>query len=485
MDIGSAIFIIILLIILFHSKSIKALYLNTLILSMVTNLMVERGYFLKIGSYQLTYGNFCDIFLLFIGILFMGKGKLIVYKEQIIAWSTCLVLLIISWIMLIIDPTKAIGANFNVAWDDILVKGAPLQNITFTFSMVPTILQILLFIIISFITYMKLKKDDWLYVFARVVKFSDYIFVVNLIELATKYILHSNIYDQIVDGILGVTKSTSSELVLRGSGVGLNGLTKETSHYAFILIILFILNYAFLILNKHSKKGDKVKYVMTMIVMEAFLMMSFSMLYFGSILLITMGILKTYNAFGIKGVSSFIAIFIMGVLIVVIYGTTLTNNLTTSGFWGRRILSLEQELGLVFNHEWLSVAAPNALEWSNRVRLGSTYETFLLFRYRPLIGLGMGSVTAHSSLAMLITGGGFLGSISFLNIFFWLRKCQIFVYNKFLFYICSVAYCLMNLFNSLSFNPFIDTWTMILVFALLILSSASFDWKINSSNEKG
>lgn len=472
MTIGTVLLTLTLLILTFKKLNIRVVFKKILICAMVIQLMVERGYFLKIGSFQLTYGNFCTIYIFFISLIFLYSGKVVVKKNQVLAWITTFIILLLGWFFLIFNPTNAVGGNFDIDWDQILVNNAPLQNIVFTKSMITIIIQVLFFLCISFTAYAKFKKSEWLEIYGSVLKISNSIFVLNMIELVTKYIFHSNIYTNVIDKVLGITRATSTELILRGNGFGLSGLTKEPSHYAFVLIVLLLLNFADLYRNHSQKYNKRIKLISLLIIVELCLMMSFSALYFGACLLLIMGCKLLYDKANVRVAIFFVIISIIIVVMVIATSNLMANSLNETSFWGRRLLSLQQEKSLVFNHEWLSTTAPNALEWSNRVRLGSTYETLILLKYRPLIGLGFASVTAHSSLAMLLSGCGIIGLLAYLNTLFWIRNCNIFNYNKVFYFLLIFLYCLLNLFNSLAFSPFMDCWVMLVALAFLILSKS-------------
>ncbi len=485
MTLGAIALIILILFFFLKTHSVKQIFINLLSLTIIIELMIERGYFIILGSQQIPYRTVCEVILFFLALIWFVLGDKKIDMKLLRTSLLCSIVLLAGILGLLILPTQATGATFQVDRDTIITTSAIRQPIIYNSWIFAELIHISIYLVVALAAYKNLNKQDWLETFDKVVRYSKYILFFCSFEVISKYFFNSSIFFDIIDFILGVSISTSSDLTIRGSGYSLCGLTKEASHYAFILSVLFILYLADCFkcrqdYNVSAKDIYKKMIANIYIVLLWLIMMSFSVLYYCACIILIF-ILLWAERNNRNSLRIFFVIF-AGIALLLIGSTTsdvFISILNTSGFWGRRILSLQEEIDLLLNGDWLS--ASSALEWSNRARLGSTVETLKLFFYRPIIGLGFASVTAHSSLAMLISGGGILGTYGVLNINFWVRKIQFCNYSKTLFVQCSIVYLLMRLFNSLGLRPFYEFWNILIVVALQYLCSYSSQRKSNKT----
>ena len=471
--IGSVLLLMIIMYIIIHYKNLKKIYIMLFVTTASIQLLIERGYFIQIGGQQLTFPFFCEIVLSIFSLVYIC----IVFKTSkrlILSLFIALICLLIGWGSLAIFPSSATGGTFAVSWDEILVQHIERQPIRFIPEMSQTIIHVLLFLIISFVSLSILTKTDWLEIIYKFSKIIRIYVLYGIIELFFVYALKSNILYSIINSILGITKSTVTEISARSGGYELLGLTKESSHYSFVLAIMFIILLAFLKLqlsgnNRNIKDINLTKISLICIIILLPFSMSFLTIYYVILLVLLYYLVISENG---KNNLNRILMTIVSLFILLAFLSLLAMKLSVSlsltNFWQRKLLSVIQEWQLILNGTWLAVTS--SLEWSTRVRLGSTYETFKLLHFRPIFGLGWGATVAHSSLAMFVVGCGLLGSIGYLNYFTFPREVKIISYNKLLFGTSVVLYLLMNVFNSLSLRPFYELWTILLLFAFEILS---------------
>lgn len=470
--IGSVALVSIIAYIVMRYKSIKEIYIRLFSVTAIIELIVERGYFLQIGGQQLTYAFFCEIVLAFISIILLLRG-ITIPNYLLTSFLIIVIVLIIGWLNLMLFPSNAMGANFAVSWDAILVDHAGLQLIRLIPDMWQVSVHVLLYLIISLVSLSIFSKQEWLEIVYNTISIIRYFIIYGVFEAFITYCLKNNFLNDIINLLLGVSRSTVVEIIDRGNGYSLSGLTKEPSHYVFSLAITIILLCAYLKLQyKNSASMREILFTKFCIFFSIVLMgmsMAFSTIYFGICL-----VLYYFLVISKRGGNNYGRIGIFSLIILLIFKSiekitsNIMNNVAINTFWGRRIVSLIQEWNLVTSGSWLY--STNSLEWSNRVRLGSTYETFKLIKYRPFFGLGWGATTAHSALAMLISSCGIIGSLLYVNYFSIARKVRVVLYNKLLFYTSLIIYLVMNIFNSLSLRPFYECWTIILIFAFEILS---------------
>jgi hypothetical protein len=258
----------------------------------------------------------------------------------------------------------------------------------------------------------------------------------------------------------------------RGGGYILCGMMKEASHYSFVLAVLLMLNLISWKAHRASaakKELRKDKKAILAILLTMALSMSFSTIYYlACIALFGFGVatvkkgntmLKTGGLLLAAGVGSAAVLRLLPLL---------TAHMSLSSFWGRRFLSVAEELEVIANGTWLT--AQTALEWSNRVRMGGTYETLKLTLYRPLFGLGCAATSAHSSFAMLLSGCGLLGTGCYIRVIFFTGQPKPCKKNKGLYLSGITSFLLLTLFSSYSLRPYYEIWNIVIASGLNMLA---------------
>ena len=464
--IGSLVLIVTLFWI-FFKNSISRIFINLLTLTIFVELAIQRGYFIQIGEAQISYRTVCELALTLVSVTYLITVSRTVDLRLFKQYMLALGCLIIGWFLLALFPSAARGGTYSVSWDQALVGGVQLQNIQFTPNMFVEMMQVIMFLIISICAINSIKSDDWIDIYQRIIKFSRVYIYFCAIEFILINVFKSEFFRNTVDVILGNSVATVTSLYTRQNRYVLCGLTKEPSHLAFTLAIIVLLNIGYLeytkLSNEEIYKRIKNKIYFTNILALLFMMfsMSFSAYYFiGCIGLFWLVIFCCKH--GIKGSSTiaYIGIIIVTLTIVIIFIPEILSHMQINTFLGRRVISLFQEFSSAFSGNW-SMITSSTLELSNKVRIGSTIETLKLLRYRPLFGLGLTSVTAHSAFAMLLTGCGLIGTYFYLNMAFYIRTIKIVDYKKSMYLICIFVYCFMNLFNSLALRPYYECWLLL------------------------
>lgn len=457
----------ILLFLIFNSinkKTFTNAYKSLFVLTIVIELLIERGYFVQIGSVQIAYRTICELILGVISLVFLYKHKM--KKSIFFSAGIVFIIVVIGLLLLHVFPSGAQGATMQVSWDEILVSRIGKEPIVLNSGMYTEIIQLLLYLLIIVSAVSILNKDDFLDILQGVISYSKLLIVFNCIEIITKYLFHSNIYTDILNYVLGSSYATLTTLVYRGNGFVVSGFTKEASHFAFSLLVLFILSFIYFY-KCRNQKYDLLYF--GAIVLNFFSTMSFSTIYFGAcaILFITVYFWEK-RGYSIVKLYLFIIGACLGLYILLSFLPVIAHFIGDTGFWGRRINSVVEELSLLNNGKWLTAAT--ALEWSNRVRIGSTYETIKLMAYRPVFGLGFAATSAHSSLAMLLSGTGVIGSYFYLSLIFkW--PYRYFKLNTGLYANFIVIFLFSLLLNSLGLRPFYEVWNILLAYSFAILSS--------------
>lgn len=477
MNFYAFILIIVILYNIVNSANLKEFYMKLLMITLINECFIQIGYFIKIGTSEVSYRTVCELLLLCTSILLICKVK--IKRSNFNVSLIFLAICVFGILRIIIQPSNILAANINVSWDDYLSSGIQFENIHFVpyvflefFSMFIFIISILT--VYSVYTYKEL--NNFLNSFF---KWSKGMLIIGCVEAIIKYIFNSNLYNYVCNFIFGISSSTNAEISSRGTGVILQGLTKEGSHYIYVLFIIIIVLFT----EYKNKKSTANKVWLFVAILLSVLAMSFSVLLFGAgiIMIGYFYWIRRSNNIQIKNLKKFILVIIIviGVLFGVLSATSFINELSisTNDFWSRRIVSLFEELQLIFSGEWKF--ATTALEWSNRSRLLSVFETMKLIIYRPLFGFGIGSVTSHGSSSMLLAGVGIIGTFYWFKVVFYSQITGI--SSKYLrksgYLEAIVIWFIINMLNSMGLRPFYEVSTLVLVLVFRNLFGEKIDEK--------
>ncbi len=472
------VFSILLLVFIFKDviriRDNKIRLINLAVLTATIEIFIEVGNFIEIKEILISYSTIMEVLILGYSIIVLIKEKRVKSKTMILA---ALIFGVVSLGIcgLILNPENIMGATSEITWDDIM-RGESLQKIQFNTYVIKQAIQLFIFIIVIMTIYSFFDKEDYKEVLKKFTKNVKIMLVFGLIEFIIKYIFNSNVFNNFCEIIFGTTTQAYTEITSRGSGYVLQGFTKEASHYAYVLMISIISLYA---MNKMTGK-EKKWIILAIILMIA--SMSFSCYWFlGGILLIYI-IQWTKKSDNVGRIIKW-TLLIIG-LILIIHSilaniSTIYNKLEATGFIQRRIKSLIEEIELITSGRWLY--NQNSLEWSNRVRLGSSYETIKLLKYKPLFGVGISAATSHGSTTMLLSGIGIIGTYLWTKLSFYASNLSI--QNKKYYTLGVIVFLIINLLNSMWLRPFYELSVLIWMISLNIIFS-NYDKQDKEKREK-
>lgn len=379
--------------------------------------------------------------------------------------STILLLvfiMILGILFIYIFPSSHKSGNSIVTWD-MAINGASLQNISYNPYMIKQMIQMIMFIIDVVAMSIVFTDKTFINIFTKFCSYTKCIVVIGYLEFFIKYVLKSNAFNAFTQMFFGKTTQAYVSLLARGNGYMLQGFTKESSHYAYVLLISLI---ALTALNTITKK--EVKWILAVLFLMIFAM-SFSSYYFIACYILFLLFVKSLNGCTGKNIMKVICLIIVIICLSMILITQVDrihDSLSTTGFIGRRIVSVIDTINLIINSNWLNNM--NYLELSTRVRLGSIYETLKLSLYRPIFGYGICAVASHGSSTMILCGIGYIGS------YLWFK--MMIVKSKFIkimdingTLLIGVMYFIINLTNSLWLRPFYEMSAIICLYSMTIL----------------
>ena len=112
----------------------------------------------------------------------------------------------------------------------------------------------------------------------------------------------------------------------------------------------------------------------------------------------------------------------------------------------------------------------DSLDWSNRVRLLSIYQTILAFLHRPLFGYGVGAVCCHGATAMMLAGCGIVGVYYWAKFYFFSRTIQTkFHPNKKGYLISILVFLFVTVFYSNGVKAFYELSAIMLVICFSVI----------------
>lgn len=471
------IIVIIILYNLFNSRNLKEFYIKLLMITLINECFIQIGYFVKIGNSEVSYRTICELLLFLTSILMLFKVK--IQRSNFNNNFIFIIICILGILRIIIQPSKILASNINVSWDDFLSSGMVFENIHFVPFILSEFCTMFMLIISIMITYSIYTYKELSEFVIRFCKWSKLMLVIGCVEAVVKYVFKSNLYNLLCNFIFGVSSSTYNTIVSRGSGIVLQGLTKESSHYMYVLFI--IIAAIFFEYKSRGKHNDKL-WIIIAFVLEV-MAMSFSAILFG------MGILIICYFYWIRSsntnqykILKQILLFVLTLIVICIIisaSTTLVNNLSinSENFWSRRIVSFFEEIKLILSGDWKT--ATTSLEWSNRSRLLSVFETLKLIIYRPLFGFGIGAVTSHGSSSMMLSGAGILGTLYWIKSVFYAKiqgfndKCIL--NSEYLAVV--LVWFMINMLNSMGLRPFYEISTLVLVLVFRNLFGEKFNEK--------
>lgn len=452
----------VILYIIYSEKYLKKIYIKSLTLLVLIEMYIECGNFIDLGEFQVSYASLVEVYFCLLSLLIIVYSKCGISRTLMSTILLLVFIMILGILFIYIFPSSHKSGNSIVTWD-MAINGASLQNISYNPYMIKQMIQMIMFIIDVVAMSIVFTDKTFINIFTKFCSYTKCIVVIGYLEFFIKYVLKSNAFNAFTQMFFGKTTQAYVSLLARGNGYMLQGFTKESSHYAYVLLISLI---ALTALNTITKK--EVKWILAVLFLMIFAM-SFSSYYFIACYILFLLFVKSLNGCTGKNIMKVICLIIVIICLSMILITQVDrihDSLSTTGFIGRRIVSVIDTINLIINSNWLNNM--NYLELSTRVRLGSIYETLKLSLYRPIFGYGICAVTSHGSSTMILCGIGYIGS------YLWFK--MMIVKSKFIrimdingTLLIGVMYFIINLTNSLWLRPFYEMSAIICLYSMTIL----------------
>ena len=349
--------------------------------------------------------------------------------------------------------TALIADGVDGGWDDIIHGYISATTPSFTSNVSRYTMRFFYATFIAMVVYKRIKEDELKHYLFVLSKLTNVFIIIGYVEYLFKSLGHNKLWGEILETMLGFTESTVYVAELRGSSLGLNLFSRESSHFAFSLLLCLIINMATNIMKGRKNGLDKFTIVILLLML---LSTSFSMVMFLAGFMIIFLLYRwtvLCPATTKKEIITLVAVAFLGSSLVM---TLLYAN--QNSFVAGRLLNLTGQLGEFFNMDADGKYRNSLGDFSAFARIYSVIMTIKAFLARPLFGISLGAAYCHGSTAMLLSGIGIVGVYFLVKFYFYDTPChRWFCIKRVSYLIGIIVYFIINMLNSLELRPFCNT----------------------------
>lgn len=403
MAVGTLILTCIYVYVFFKKYTVKNRFIILLTIELLLDLWKLQGAFVQISSFAIGYRYVNEIVLFFYSIYLLAKIKKVHRTLLILSLAVVfLSILGISFEILYPYSNDIINAwSKDVTWDS-YANGTTGKDTLQIYPVKTAMLffQLISFFLIGILVKQLLDREDIYAILKNLIKYSYPMVFYGYFEFFVKNILNNSTLTYSISAVLlGVTDSTYTGLTIRGLFAGIQGLTREPSHFAeFLGFLLFLILVKYKIDNKRDRK-----FFLQVFSVVFMMLISGS---FSAIWLLAMSLFIYLGLFfNIRQVRIY---HIIPVLLLMFLGYNLWEQLDSDGFISKRIDAAITVLDYMFaNRLFLLMNTGD----SSLARMLSIYDGMQDFLQRPVLGIGLGIEAAFSSPVNLLLSYGLLGTI--------------------------------------------------------------------------
>ena len=413
MTIFSGIYLIVLLRIIFKSKTVKTLYVNILVFTCVLDIVFDRGTFI-IGSHLINCASVTRLFLLMLSVYILYASKKINTNYTLLCVALGAILLGgISYEVLV--PYDREGIFDITEWDGYVQGTIQPGRLEYFFSEgIKYLSSVFMMLLSLYVIKFYLTGEQLLRVVKSIYTGGKILIYYGVAEFVTRNILQMpEVPHMMMRALLGDLPSNYySTPGLRGSFYMLLGFQAEPSQFVqqifFVAVIGIILIKIYLQNNGMLEipvRSIKIELCICMILM--LLSGGFSPIWYMLIILLLMYYLFVKNKFSfscklnIKRGIAIIGATIGGAIIV--YSV-----FDDTSYLNARLQQTLEVLDYLLSPTGLAAVS---FYDSSLARLVSVFDVASYCFDRPLIGFGIGAITAHDSTFTMLADFGILGML--------------------------------------------------------------------------
>lgn len=377
----SVILLIYIVYLFVHYKRISDIYIRLLSATIFVEIFINIGYFVKIGSYEFMYSEVLIIILGMLSAFILLKYPVKIkplYKGGILIFAS-----LISTILLVINPFDYSVIKNRAVWVYSFLNIS--ANPEFTSQTIAFQIRIILYVIIALATTRIIDKNNINRLVNSFQKYGKVVLLIGIFEFISKNIFKSNILYSVLAFIFGEGSSTLNKLLLRNNIYTIQALNREPNHFTSAL---FWLGITFIYTNKYNKKN---KYYLLAIMALMLISGSLASVIFSAALIAIYSI-KTRKK--------------LSVVLLSFIGVTILVQFIDLTYYFNRIVSIQ----------YLFEAGGNIdLSSSEHIRIGGIIENLKILQYRPLFGIGLGTIYTHAALPTILSNLGLLGTLAWFD----------------------------------------------------------------------
>lgn len=399
----------------FRKRSVKKIYISLFTATLALEMTTSMGYFVKIGSFDVSLCNGASLFALVFALILLIKER---FDKRILCWGCAFFACALVGLFLYkVYPYKGNLIADISYWDLFLMK---VDRDLFRHSMDKSSIMGLInltkwIILLSVAKYICNKEPQYTFeILDGVANYSVIPLGYDLIEFLSKNIFAYNT-TPVMLSIFGVRDAQFDGSLIRGNSMQKMGFFTETSFYTYGL---FLLCLTFLILLNHykSKKGNRYKVLKILFVVSLVLLVfSFSFFVIIAVPLLFVAYLVlmkdvTQISMIIKQVVKATVIIIAGALLLV--GLFRMVGGSFYDYYSERVIRTLRNLTKLGNIQTGYVGL-----WSSETtRLTSVVECLKIFVSRPIFGVGISITDCHSTVVALLSTMGLLGFVCWIAV---------------------------------------------------------------------
>lgn len=364
-----------------HHKKISDIFVDLLGVTIFVEIFINIGYFMKISSYELMYSEVLMVILGILSVIILFNYPVKIkpfYKGGILIFAS-----VISTSLLVIKPFDYSAIKNRAIWVYSFLNISAYPE--FTSQTVAFQIRIILYVIIALATTRMIDKDNITRLVRFIQKYGKVVLLIGIFEFISKNIFKSNILYNILSIIFGEGSSTLSKLIIRNNLYTMQALNREPNHFTSAL---FWLGITFIYTNNYDKKDRY--YLFASIVL---------MLISGSLasIVFTAALIAIYAIKSRKKLSV-ILLFFFGLIILL------------------QFVDLNYYLNRIIAIQYLFEPGGNInLSSSEHIRIGGIIENLKILLYRPLFGIGLGTLYTHAALPTILSNLGLIGTITWFD----------------------------------------------------------------------
>lgn len=407
MPIISIILIFFILLILISRKTIDEKFIYVLSISILFEIFVSVGYFIKIGTFEISNTEFLYIFSILL--IFFKNSKF--NKNKLVIGVLLIISMLLSIISQLIFPYNEMVIPESHAWDLYYFYGKIYGKLVIGLSQIKEILHTLCYVIIIS-NFFCLQTNQKKLLIHNMYKLSKIFIFIFLMEFIFVIVLNKQQnYYNVLKFLFGNSYFSDSAVTSIGVSHRLRGLKSEPSMFGYSLFLITLL-YIYLLINKLENK----KALLLCIISTIFLMvfsLSFSAIICALLLAIFI-ILYAYEKASRKNKGKIlISVFLF--LFIGLCVTFAMFNYSKSNYYIIRIKMAILSITNI-NMEWKDEY--NVYDASTLIRIISMLGSLKYYFENLFFGISMGSTYSHSTLATILASIGTIGFLLWVKLTF-------------------------------------------------------------------